>query len=611
MVGPRWLGCIALLLSAAAGNAAGKRLNLNTVPTPSIPIVIAPADAPVKDGVALPPYNTTYTFDQLIDHANPSLGTFKQRYYFTYEHYVQGGPVVLCTAGEAALDGYEGYITNRALNGLVAQATKGAAIIIEHRFFGDSNPYPDLSEESYRVHTLEQAIEDLVYFARTAVLPMPGGNALGADKAPWLLFGGSYAGALTSWTMTARPGVFWAGYASSAVVHPMSYYWGYFEPIRQNMPRNCSADVQRVVNHMDLTFTLGSPAAIDVLKAQFGMLNVTHLDDVAGTLRNPLWKWQGLTPTTGPGNDFTEFCDALEVKNGVSASEDGWGLEYALEAFGKYMKYSLANSEREQRLHTTLILIGGLLPDTDCDGQDVLTCVGTYDKNLPYWRDTTLGNSARSWQWFLCNDFGFWQDGAPLGWESLVSRLIGPDYDNRQCNYYFPKTFPTETSANPKTAEINSKYHGWETDTPRLFFANGKQDPWREATVSSDFIVRPSTPLNPIAVSNGFHCSDLAASSAIDPTIAKVQDLAVKYFTQWVKDYHTRGLSSAMATRLPAPDPFTPENIPASVVSASPSAVPPSVTSASGPEPTAQNIGNERPALYPNVWDRKPVVVAR
>jgi hypothetical protein len=50
----------------------------------------------------LPPYDTIYYFDQLIDHHNPSLGTFKQRYehiitwqldvrltppryYFTYE----------------------------------------------------------------------------------------------------------------------------------------------------------------------------------------------------------------------------------------------------------------------------------------------------------------------------------------------------------------------------------------------------------------------------------------------------------------------------------------------------------------------------------------------
>lgn len=54
-----------------------------------------------KNGSALPPLNTTYEFDQLIDHNNPSLGTFKQRFWTTWEFYEPGGPIVLFTPGEA------------------------------------------------------------------------------------------------------------------------------------------------------------------------------------------------------------------------------------------------------------------------------------------------------------------------------------------------------------------------------------------------------------------------------------------------------------------------------------------------------------------------------
>lgn len=32
---------------------------------------------------------------------------------------------------------------------------------------------------------------------------MPGGDAVGPEEAPWVLVGGSYSGALTSWTMVA------------------------------------------------------------------------------------------------------------------------------------------------------------------------------------------------------------------------------------------------------------------------------------------------------------------------------------------------------------------------------------------------------------------------
>lgn len=43
-----------------------------------------------RNGTELPPLNTTYYFDQLIDHNNPSLGTFKQRYWHTWEFYEPG-----------------------------------------------------------------------------------------------------------------------------------------------------------------------------------------------------------------------------------------------------------------------------------------------------------------------------------------------------------------------------------------------------------------------------------------------------------------------------------------------------------------------------------------
>lgn len=59
-------------------------------------------------------------------------------------------------------------------------------------------------------------------------------------------------------------------------------FWGYFEPIRQGMPQNCSADVQAVIAHIDEVLTSGTKSEIDSLKANFGLSNLTHLDDVAG-----------------------------------------------------------------------------------------------------------------------------------------------------------------------------------------------------------------------------------------------------------------------------------------------------------------------------------------
>lgn len=89
---------------------------------------------------------------------------------------------------------YTGYLTNLTINGLIAQQEKGATIVLEHRYYGLSNPYPDLSVESLQYHTIQQAIDDLEYFAKNVVLPMPNGANVSPDKAPWILVGGSYAG---------------------------------------------------------------------------------------------------------------------------------------------------------------------------------------------------------------------------------------------------------------------------------------------------------------------------------------------------------------------------------------------------------------------------------
>ena len=150
----------------------------------------------------------------------------------------------------------------------------------------------------------------------------------------------------------SQPGVFYAGYASSAVVQASTDFWAYFEPIRQFMPQNCSSDVQAVINYVDGVFTNGTQEDIQKVLDNFGLGVMSHLDDAVGAcksfiflldtglrlleVRNNLWTWQSLQPTTGSGSAFFEFCDAIEVKDGQKAGVSGWGVQHALSAWGTY-----------------------------------------------------------------------------------------------------------------------------------------------------------------------------------------------------------------------------------------------------------------------------------
>ncbi|KAF9077060.1 serine carboxypeptidase S28-domain-containing protein [Rhodocollybia butyracea] len=422
-------------------------------------------------------------------------------------------PIILSTPGEGNAEPFTGYLTNGTINGQIAQQQNGSTIVLEHRYYGLSNPVPNLSGKNLRYHTIHQAIEDLVYFANNVDLPQMNGAGLSPATAPWILIGGSYSGALTSWTMVNHPDVFWAGYASSAVVEAILDYWSYFEIIREFMPANCSADIAVVIAYVDEVFSSSD--------------TLTHLDDVAG-VRNNLWDWQSLQPETGPGAKFFESCDALEVKNGVNAPATGWGLENALSAWGSFWNSSYI--------------------DFLCGEEGVVDCLGTYNPNSTYFTSTALDNADRSWTWIICNEVGFLQEGPPPAGDlsAIVTRIVQPDYDIRQCAYMFSDVFasPADVPTAAGIANVNSAYKGWNISVDRLFFANGQRDPWRASTVSADGVDRPSTETQPIAIGNGFHTSDLlTANGRVDPTVLAVQNEALAYMKIWLAEWTPPSIS--------------------------------------------------------------------
>ncbi|KAL7281910.1 hypothetical protein ACG7TL_003376 [Trametes sanguinea] len=470
-------------------------------------------------GATLPPLDTIYNFDQLIDHENPSLGTFKQRFWFSYQYYEPGGPIVLFNPGEEDASRLFGCLTNQYMTGYIAEAFHGAVIVLEHRFFGESNPYPDLSVKSFRVHTIQQAIDDHEYFAKNVKLPMPGGDQLGPEKAPWILVGGSYSGALTSYTMASKPGLFYAGYASSAVVQAIADYWAYYEPIREFLPANCSADIQAVIAFVDQVLTSGNADEIQDLKDRFGLGDVTHDDDFAHALVEVYGAWQNASVTT-PGGGASDICDALEVDraSGKLAGPEGWGLDHALAAWGAYYNETLVSRV--------------------CEGVDAGLCFDSYDAQNPAYTNVTVNNWARSWEWLLCTQFGWWQVGAPASQPSIVSRLVDRQWNERQCVFMFPEAFSSPPVVFLDALRVNQQYGGWNTTTERLIFVNGLRDPWREATVAADGATSPGWDMQPHLLGDGYHTSDLFLSEGVaSPAINATQRQALEYLAAWLSDW--------------------------------------------------------------------------
>lgn len=63
-------------------------------------------------------------------------------------------------------------------------------------------------------------------------------------------------------------------------------------------------------------------------------------------------------------------------------------------------------------------------------------------------------------------------------------------------------------------------------------------DPWRESTVSADGATTRSTNEQPIAVGDGFHCSDLITENgSVDPTVLAVQQRSLTFMKTWLEGF--------------------------------------------------------------------------
>lgn len=307
------------------------------------------------------------------------------------------------------------------------------------------------------------------------------------------------------------------------------------------MPQNCSTDVIKVIDYMDGVLHSNDTTAKTALKAQFGLEGVEHDDDFMSVLEWGPWEWQSIEFFSGPNGAFFEFCDAVENTGTLYNSTtvpgaEGVGLEKALSGYAKWIKeevvpYSCASYGYDE-----------------WTSEYELGCFDTYNSSSPFYLDKTVDNPIDlQWEWFLCNEpFSFWQDGAPENTSSIVSRLVSAEYWQRQCADYFPGP-GTYGSAEGKTVGATNAFtQGWNLagNTTRLIWTNGQFDPWKDATVSSDY--KPGGPFNGTAdapvqvIPAGVHCSDLITEAGeVNAGVKEVQDNEIAQIKTWVDEFYT------------------------------------------------------------------------
>ncbi|CAF1017977.1 unnamed protein product [Didymodactylos carnosus] len=239
----------------------------------------------------------------------------------------------------------------------------------------------------------------------------------------------------------------------------------------------------RVVAHVDQTLASGTVTQIKKLKTIFGLQNVKHNDDFASVLVSPLYAWQD-TYSQDVNDDVVSttqgFCDQLETvvvgKKVHYAGANGTGLASALVSYGQWISKWVASN---------------LCPDSLPN--ELNDCLSTHNAQSDVYTNITIPNDDRAWWYQCCTVFGFFMTAPPADGPQprIVPALQNAAYWQRMCPLYFPPGKLNAIPPKPQAVAINKKWGGWQIGSnsciENLFWINGEFDPWRSASINSDY----------------------------------------------------------------------------------------------------------------------------
>ncbi|GJJ13198.1 hypothetical protein Clacol_007449 [Clathrus columnatus] len=495
-------------------------------------------------------------FDQPIDHDNKNLGTFSQRYWVNVRHYHQGGPIFVLDGGETSGENRLPFL-NTGIMDRLPKETGGIGIVLEHRYYGTSMPFANLTTDSLRFLNNYQSAADSANFMRNVkIAGITDGDNVSAVTRPWIYYGGSYAGARAAHMRVLYPEITFGAIASSAVVHAAVSYWEYYDLIRNYTSISCRDAIENTVKTVDFLLDLSKPTRTWV-KHLFGLVGLQDDADFASVLSSPLGAWQSMNwdPTVN-STRFGEFCDALAAQR-----PSAWGLEdFRTLTLGELITFSRARAGNELvgsdldanasllsqtvQAHFALFNYANYIREnvvSRCPKDtDVEECFGTTDPEQ--FLDTSINSTWRCWSFQVCTEWGYFQHAPPdPEHPSLLSRKLTLDYTSRICRQAFPPGEYFYVPNVPNVTAVNS-LGDFDLAMDRIAFIDGEIDPWRPACPHSDYASpREDTVERPFKlIKAGVHHWDengLADPSAEPDNIKKIHEDEVRFVKAWLREW--------------------------------------------------------------------------
>ncbi|KAL4892232.1 serine carboxypeptidase S28-domain-containing protein [Aspergillus ambiguus] len=482
---------------------------------------------------------------------------FPLRYWFDAQYYRHGGPVFVIAAGETSGEDRFPFLSQGIVTQL-AEKYHGIGVILEHRYYGESYPFDELTTENIRFLSTEQAMADYAYFASNVVFSGLEHLDLSPSTTPWIAYGGSYAGAFVAFLRKLYPDIYWGSVSSSGVTAAIIDYWEYYEPIRKFGPPDCIQNTQTFIDIVDnvLIKHSGNKTMKAHLLSSMGVPCDMKNENLAGMLSYGLDSWQSRSWDPAIGSPlFRQYCD--NITSSDLLYPETAAVRGAWKSFISAAGYNSADAELVMGL---LNHVGFLNTTVFSPRRDDLCPKNGTSKAIPAdaAQPKPLNKTSDvSWNYQVCTEWGFFQTGAsvPSNIKPLISRSLTLENMSSFCDTIYGINTP------PDIDRIN-KYGGFGFSYPRVGIIDGLADPWRDATPHADGAPeRKSTIEKPFLLiemtpeevwdgaygavhhwdQNGLSRKQLLSGETPPQAIAQVQsevaDFIGKWLNQWLEGY--------------------------------------------------------------------------
>ncbi|XP_063301035.1 lysosomal Pro-X carboxypeptidase [Pelobates fuscus] len=439
----------------------------------------------------------TYYFNQKIDHFGFSEdASFKQRYLVSDCHWRKpAGPILFYTGNEGDITL---FCNNTGFMWDVAEQLGAMLVFAEHRYYGESMPFGDLSysDPKYLNYlTSEQALADfavLIKFLKSSIE--------GAKDSPVIALGGSYGGMLAAWFRMKYPQVVVGALASSAPI------WQFEDLVP------CNTFYQTVTND----FKKSGPGCSESILNSWAAIN--HLSETGDGLQ-----WL---------SDAFHLCSPLKTKEDVGNFK-GWLIEtwtnlamvdypypanfleplpaWPIQVVCKYLRNP--NSGEKELL------------------QDIFQAVNVY---YNYTGTAQCLNTSQTASGSL----------GDLGWTyQACTEMVMPFCSDGVNDMFEPHTWDFQAYSDdcykqwgvrPRASWITTVYGGKNiTSYSNIIFSNGGLDPWSAGGVKESL----SDSLIAIMIPEGAHHLDLRSNNAYDPkSVLQARAMEVEYMKKWIQE---------------------------------------------------------------------------